>query len=352
MLTLCGTNNRLSPKTKTARSQFSELAKLMENTKLNFLKCLKFHLDLGWAKDSVVPDNAKMLRYPLFHLACIFLRYQSAELLILLGFEPKIRAPRTKDYPFHAVLRHLYHVGSKTYKSLFAFNNPHLEKLLFKLFSLVSGGLPLYDFLSWQDSDGDTALHVAAEMLLESSEESFGVQEKSDVEIPDSTQESVTWRHVSVCEQTKVAHKRHVPAVHSYSLCIEIILRLFHGSIVSNGEVDVDLAKPVLMAKNHAGQTFLEILCKKHHSSSACIRSVLSKFPLAMLIEAVKQAVPACCWSCCLPDDDTDNDPLRGENLPTDDSLVIPPSSPEERLFRRLPNRAGKCKSRLYLVVH
>ena len=89
----------------------NSFTQLLETTKVNFLKCVKKNLDEGFAKDLDISDGLVVLKYPLIHLAGIFFKYTSIDLLVHLGFERNPRSPRTGELTLHSTLRHGFSTG-------------------------------------------------------------------------------------------------------------------------------------------------------------------------------------------------------------------------------------------------
>lgn len=275
---------------------------LLENTKANFFKCLKKNFDEGFAKDRDVPDGLDILHYPLVHLAGMFYKYSSVDMLVHLGFDRSPRSPRTGELPLHATVRYGYKTGMKMYKS---FNKNNFESLFSKVFQSLSRGMNLIKLLSQQDHNGDTCLHVAAKRMIE---RPAPVTRPSDImasETPDSTQECETSSSrkqpsddLSAVCKLKETTPQHRFRADFYTHCLGYIFKKLQevATMALTRKVDVTLLEPVFSVKNNKGETFLQILCKEHHIAAVSITAVLSRFPHAAFSDCVKQCVPKCCW--------------------------------------------------------
>lgn len=302
ILTMYSTSNR-----KNSAGKNNGFSQYLENTKYNFLYCLKKNLDEGMAKDTDMLDALERLQYPIIHLAAMFYKYCAIEMLALLGFDRNVRSPRTGEFPLHSTLRHNYEVGWKVYKTI---SQPGFIDMTFsKVFTCLSSGYENLKILSQQDRNGDTPLHVAAKMIVERPAPANSPLVITASEIPDSTQECDTGSSQtrqpspnpsSSCKLGR-ATKKHQQRAEFYIRCIGVMCRKIHESGIRNRRLDHDIVKPILLMKNNDGETFLQILCKEHHIAANSISSVLSQFPMDVLNDCAKEWVPKCCWPVCIP---------------------------------------------------
>lgn len=301
ILTLYNTSNKRNPKGKNSFIQ------LLENSKYNFLSCLKKHLEEGMAKDLDISDGLVKLRYPLVHLAAMFYRYVVIDVLACLGFARNVRSPRTGEFPLHSTLRHNYETGVKLFKTIL---QPGFIDMTFaKVFDSLSSGIDIGKLLTQQDRNGDTPLHVAAKMMIKRPIVAANSSAVPESEIPDSTQECDAGssqvhqplHNPSLSCKLQKATKEHKIRAEFYMSCMRVMCRKIHESAIRNRKLVYDLVKPVLLVKNNDGETFLQILCKEHHVTADCICAVLTRFPLDVFINCVKECIPKCCWPVGIP---------------------------------------------------
>ena len=296
ILALLSTSNRL-----ISRGSLNSFTQLLETTKINFLKCVKKNLDEGFTKDLDVPDGLVVLQYPLIHMAGIFFKYTSIDLLVNLGFERNPRSPRTGEQPLHSTLRHGFSTGSQLYKS-FGMNRNY-EKLFSRVFKSFSSETDVIELLSQQDKNGDTPLHVAAKRMIERPAPLSKPSNVVTSEIPDSTQEceSNSSRRGAPVDVTLVCtlsppNERHRCRADFYIHCLEHILRKVQEAATNARKVNIGLVKPLFLMKNNEGETFVQIMCKEHHIANVAINDLLNRFPDATLVDCVKQSIPETCW--------------------------------------------------------
>ncbi|XP_078362949.1 uncharacterized protein LOC144647079 isoform X2 [Oculina patagonica] len=301
ILTLLSTSNRL-----ISRGPVNSFTTLLETSKANFLKCLKKNFDSGFVKYLDISDDLGILQYPLIHLAGIFFKYTTIEMLVHLGFERNPRSQRTGEFPLHSTLRHGYNTGLKLYKS-FALNR-NFEKLFAKVFLSFSNETDMMELLSQQDQNGDTPLHVAAKRMIERPAPVTSSPDVVASAVPDSTQEceSSSSKRGESNDASQVCKLNHSTEQHRnraefYIHCLGHILKRLQEVATKSRKVDINLVKPVLLVKNNDGETFLQILCKEHHIANVAITSVINRFPHVAFINCVKQCVPQSCWpAACL----------------------------------------------------
>lgn len=296
ILALLSSSNRL-----ISRRSMNSFTQLLETTKVNFLKCVKKNLDEGFAKDLDISDGLVVLKYPLIHLAGIFFKYTSIDLLVHLGFERNPRSLRTGELPLHSTLRHGFSTGLKLYKS-FAVNRNY-EKLFSRVFKSFSSETDMIKLLCQQDINGDTALHVAAKRMIERPTPLSKPSNSVTSEIPDSTQEceSSSSKRGTPADVTPVCNLRPPSEQHRcradfYIHCLEYIFRKVQEVATNARKVNIDLVKPLFLTKNNEGETFLQIMCKEHHIANTAINDLLNRFPDVTLVNCVKQSVPEPCW--------------------------------------------------------
>lgn len=296
ILTLVSSSNRL-----ISRGTLNSFTQLLETTKVNFVKCLKKHLDEGFAKDLDMSDGLVVLKYPLIHLAGIFFKYTAIDLLVHLGFERNPRSSRTGELPLHSTLRHGFTTGLKLYKS-FAMNRNY-EKLFSRVFKSFSSETNVIALLSQQDKNGDTPLHVAAKRMIE---RPAPLSKSSNIvtsEIPDSTQEceSSSSKRGAPSDVNPVCNlsppsEQHRSRADFYIHCLECIMRKVQETATNARKVNIGLVKPLFLTKNNEGETFLQIMCKEHHIASMAINDVLNRFPDVTFVNCVKESIPEACW--------------------------------------------------------
>lgn len=322
---------------------------LLENSKVNFLKCIKKNLAEGFAKDVDIPDGLDILQYPLVHLASMFLRYTSVDMLVYLGFGQNSCSPRTGEFPLHSTLRYCFETGLKTYKS-----TAYFEKLFAKVFQSLSSNLNLFKLLSQQDKNGDTPLHVAAKKMIERPAPTTSPLNIiiTASQIPDSTQEcdlsnsqgQAVNQVSSVCNLTK-STGQHQNRADFYTSCLIHIFSELRRRATKDGKIILNLVKPVLTVKNNEGETFLEIMCKEHHVANSGIVAVLTKFPLVMFYNCVKQCVPKSCWPNIIV-----NQHLAEEKTKTGVNQSGPVSSPLE-VSKLSEKQTGNLQTIILLVL-
>ncbi|PFX32956.1 uncharacterized protein LOC111345329 [Stylophora pistillata] len=294
ILTLLSTSNRMC-----ANRRPDSFLALLENTKVNFLKCVKKNLTQGLCKDDDLHDDLDIFQYPLIHVAALLLKYTPVDMLNFLGFKLNSCSQKTGEFPLHATLRYCYEAGMKVYRS-----PGYFERLFPKVFESLSKDISLFKLLSQQDTYGDTPLHVAAKKIIERPGPTTTSTHVIVSPTPDSTQEchscsSQTQPATRVslgCNPQARITTLHQHRANFYTSCLVYIFSKLREVATKSDEVILSVVKPVLTVRNKEGETFLQIMCKEHHIAVNGIISLLANFPLPMFYNCIKQCVPRDCW--------------------------------------------------------
>lgn len=131
---------------------------------IQLVKCVETHVNNGWSKDSDVPDQSEQLRQPLLFLAAAFGKRRFLELLMQLGFDVSVRN-RAGETVIHGAVRLLY----KCYICTYWITKKNLLDAIISIMITRNS----YLILS-KDNQNQTALHVAARILAETSPKGFG----------------------------------------------------------------------------------------------------------------------------------------------------------------------------------